>query len=83
MAIIISEKYQGIANAVINNLGRGATALHSRGVYRNVEREVILTVVSVKEVEFLKEQIKAIDPEAFVVISNVYEIVGRGFRTRI
>lgn len=83
MAIIISDKYQDISNAILYELGRGATALSSRGVYRNVEREVILTVVSVKEVEYLKEKVKEIDPEAFVVISNAYEIVGRGFRTRV
>lgn len=83
MAIIISDKYQDISNAILYELGRGATALRSRGVYRNIEREVILTVVSVKEVEYLKEKVKEIDPEAFVVISNAYEIVGRGFRTRV
>ncbi|MGQ9819837.1 MAG: YitT family protein [Candidatus Kapaibacteriales bacterium] len=83
MAIIIADKYQEIVDSILNDLGRGATALRSRGVYRNVEREVILTVVSVKEVEYLKEKVRQKDPDAFVVISNVYEIVGRGFRTRV
>lgn len=58
MAIIISDRYDEISKSILFDLGRGATALRSRGVYRNVEREVILTVVSVKEIEHLKEKIK-------------------------
>ncbi len=83
MAFIISDKYQEIGDAILNELGRGATGFKTRGLYRNVERELVMTVVSVKEVEALKDKIKSIDPDAFVVISNVYEIVGKGFRTRL
>lgn len=53
---IITDKYQDILNAVLYELGRGATVLRLRGVYRDIEREVILTVASVKEVEYLKEK---------------------------
>lgn len=54
MAIIIFDKYQAISNAILYELDRDATALNSNGVYRNVEQEIILTVVLVKEVEHLK-----------------------------
>jgi len=82
MAYIISDKYPEIADEIVHTLGRGATAYKTRGVYRNVEREVIMTVVSNKEITKLIDMVKTIDPSAFVVISNVHEVLGEGFRSR-
>jgi uncharacterized membrane-anchored protein YitT (DUF2179 family) len=83
MATIISEKSEEIAKTIIHDFSRGATALKSRGLYKNIEREVIVTVVTLKEVGRLTETIKKIDPDAFVVIHNVHEVLGEGFRRRI
>jgi uncharacterized membrane-anchored protein YitT (DUF2179 family) len=80
---IISDKYLEIENAIENVLSRGATALKSRGLYKNVDREVIVTIVTLKELSRLQELIEEIDPDAFVVINNVHEVLGNGFRRRI
>jgi len=80
---IISEKSDAIAQMIMNDLSRGATALKSRGLYRNVDREVIFTVVPLKELTELTDQIRQIDPDAFVIINNVHEVLGEGFRRRI
>ncbi len=82
-AYIISDKYKEISLAIKNDLSRGSTALQSRGVYRNIEREVIFTVVPLKELSTLIELVKDIDPNAFVIINNVHEVLGEGFRRRI
>jgi uncharacterized membrane-anchored protein YitT (DUF2179 family) len=81
-AYIISDKYEEISNAIMNKMSRGATAIKTRGIYRNIEREVIMTVVTNKEVPQLTDTIKEIDPDAFMIINNVHEVVGRGFRRR-
>jgi uncharacterized membrane-anchored protein YitT (DUF2179 family) len=80
---IISDKYQEIAEKIMLNMSRGATAIKSRGLYRNVEREVIVTVVTLKELGTLTDMIKEIDPDAFVIINNIHEVLGEGFRRRI
>ncbi len=80
---IISDKYLEIEEAIQNTLSRGATALKSRGLYKNVDREVIVTIVTLKELTQLQQLIKDIDPDAFVVINNVHEVLGNGFRRRI
>ncbi len=80
---INSLKYQEIADAIMNDLSRGATAYKTRGLYRNEEREVIATVVTYKELGKLIEIIRNIDEDAFVTISNVHEVLGEGFRRRI
>ncbi len=79
---IISEKNKEISQAIIENLSRGATAFMSHGLYKNIEREVIMTVVTLKELAKLTELIKEIDPDAFVIVNNVHEVLGQGFRRR-
>ena len=44
-AYIISDKHKEIGEAIMNRLSRGATALKARGIYKNIEREIIVTVV--------------------------------------
>lgn len=82
-AYIISDKNEEIAQAIMNDLSRGATAIKARGLYLNVDREVIVTVVTLKELGKLLSIIKKIDPKAFVTIHNVHEVMGEGFRRRI
>jgi uncharacterized membrane-anchored protein YitT (DUF2179 family) len=83
MVYIISDKYEEISKAIMHDLSRGATALKTRGLYKNVEREVLTTVVTMKELGKLQDIIKEIDPDAFVIINNVHEVLGNGFRRRI
>lgn len=82
-AYIISDKSDEVAKAIIAGLSRGATALQARGLYKNIEREVIMTVVTRKEITLLTEMIEEIDPDAFIIISEVHEVLGKGFRRRI
>jgi len=67
----------------MQSFSRGATAMKSRGLYMDIEREVIFTVVTRREVNILTDMINEIDPKAFVIISNVHEVLGEGFRRRI
>ncbi len=82
-AYIISDKHKEIGEAIMNNLSRGATALKARGLYKNIDREIIVTVVTLKELGTLTNMIREIDPNAFVTVNNVHEVLGEGFRMRI
>lgn len=83
MVYIISDKHKEIGDMIMNDLSRGATAIKSRGLYRDVDREVLFTIVTRREVSKLTEKIKAVDSDAFVIVSNVHEVLGEGFRKRI
>lgn len=82
-AYIISDKFNEISEKILHDLGRGVTAVNTRGAFRNVEREMLLTVVPLREVSRLVDLVKEIDPHAFVIIYNVHEVLGEGFRRRI
>ncbi len=80
---IISDKYNEIARELMEKTSRGATAIKSRGLYKNVEREVIVSIVTLKELGTVTDLVKEIDPDAFMIINNVHEVRGEGFRRRI
>jgi len=82
-AYIISDKHKEIAEVVMKEFSRGATALKARGLYKNVDREILVAVVAIRELSKLTNTIKRIDPNAFVTVHNVHEVLGEGFRRRI
>jgi len=77
---IISKMDQVIINAIINKLERGATILKGSGAYTGKEKNVLYVVISKHELLQLKKIIKEIDPKAFIIVNNVYEVLGEGFR---
>ena len=79
---IISDKNAEIGSEIMNKLSRGATVLHSRGLYRNIEREMLYTVIAPREIAFLYDLVGRIDKDAFVIVSNVHEVMGEGFKRR-
>ncbi len=81
-AFIISEKQEDIIRMITLDMDRGATALAAKGVYTNHSRDVIYTVLSKKEIVNLVDKVKAIDPDAFIIVNNVHEVLGEGFRPR-
>lgn len=79
-AIIISTQADAIRSAIIADLQRGVTMLTGRGGYTEAGVDVLYCVVSRGEVTGLKRLVNAIDPKAFVVISEASEVLGEGFR---
>lgn len=75
-AIIISEDSEIIAEKVMARLGRGVTILSGKGGYSGEERNVLYLVITRLEVVKLKVIIDEIDPNAFVTISGVHEVMG-------
>ena len=82
MALIITDKSNEVAVAITDKLSRGATAIKARGIYKNTDREIIMTVITLKEVEVLNEIVKEIDPSAFMITNTIHEVAGYGFRKR-
>ncbi|MCK4537317.1 MAG: YitT family protein [Candidatus Krumholzibacteria bacterium] len=81
-AFIISDKHEEIAEEIMEGMGRGATAFHGKGLYRGVERDILFTVVNRRETYRLVDRVRKIDPNAFVIINRVHEVLGEGFMAR-
>ncbi|MEW6172379.1 MAG: YitT family protein [Bacillota bacterium] len=78
--LIVSEKYSEIAKIVLTELDRGVTLWKGTGAYTGEDRTLLLSVVSRSEVTRLKEVVYRIDPRAFIVLADVHEVLGEGFK---
>lgn len=78
-ATIISDHSEEIANRVHRELERGTTLLPGIGGYTGTARRVVYTVVSRDEVIRLHQIVKEVDPNAFVVVNEVHDVLGEGF----
>jgi uncharacterized membrane-anchored protein YitT (DUF2179 family) len=83
LVFITSTRTDEIADYILHGLDRSGTALRSRSLYLNREGEIILTVIHRKQLADLRASIKRIDPEAFVVINDTYDVLGRGFKSHL
>lgn len=79
MSYIISDKNDEIASKIINELGRGVTRISVSGGYSGEKREMLVCVTSKKEIVRLKETAASVDKGAFVIVSDVREVFGKGF----
>lgn len=79
---IISPKFEKIAEEILSEMDRGVTLLNARGGYLKNEHSVVLSVVSNRELPKIEKLVRALDPDAFMIVSRVSEVWGRGFSTK-
>lgn len=81
MALVVSDKSEEISRQIIDQLDRGATLLAGKGAYSGQERYVVMSAVRKNEFHKLKKLVCEIDPSAFIIVAEVGEIMGEGFRS--
>jgi hypothetical protein len=79
LALVVAANPQAIADRIIREMKRGATALHGRGMFLKQERDVLLVALTVTEVEQLKVIVREEDDHAFISLIPAREVVGEGF----
>ena len=77
---IISPKYEEIAGQISASINRGSTGLFSKGMYTDQEKLTLLCVGSRTEAYEMQSIAKDIDKEAFIIIINAREVIGKGFK---
>lgn len=76
---IISSRAQDISAAILSRVDRGVTLLHGEGGYTHAPAEIVLSVISSRELVKLQRLVQEIDPQCFMIVSKVTEVHGRGF----
>ncbi|MGX7111596.1 YitT family protein [Gemella cuniculi] len=77
--MIMSPKIEEITQKVYTDMDRGLTFIKGQGSYSRKDMNIGYCVVSRSEVARLKSLVYAVDPNAFVTISDVHDIIGQGF----
>lgn len=78
---VICAKPQPICDFIKNELHRGATIVLAQGAFSGSDKYIILTVLNRVEAVKLRNFIKENAPDAFLLISNTSEIIGKGFHS--
>ena len=79
---IVTERYEEINQAIARDLDRGVTLFRSRTGHLKRDGYVVMSVVNNRELVQLNQLIQKIDPQAFIVIHQVNEVRGRGFKKK-
>ena len=77
--MIVSPKYQEINDMIHSSIDRGTTYLKIKTGFLNNDQQMVMTVVQSRELKRVEKLVHEIDPTAFMVISKVKEVKGRGF----
>lgn len=78
-AEIVSSRHEEIRSAITGRMDRGCTMYQAQTGFLKIDQPVVMTVVSRRELVHLNQLVMEIDPKAFMVISDVNEVRGRGF----
>ena len=78
-AMIVTENYEAVASAIVEELNRSSTIIPAKGGYTKEERNILFCVVMRSEVALLKEIVQRADPKAFMVVGHANEALGEGF----
>lgn len=80
MIFIISNKYKEIANEITKEALRGVTGIYSKGMYTDERRMMLMCIASRREIMEIKQIANNVDKKSFIVITNVREVYGKGFK---
>ena len=80
VALIISDQFSAIIQAIEEKLDRGVTILDGHGGYSGAPKQVLLCAIRRKQVPQLKDLVREIDPNAFVILQEAHQVLGEGFR---
>lgn len=81
VAYIISDHPEEIAKVIIDDLDRSVTYLSGEGGYSGARKKVILCAFKQREIVAIKETVRRVDPNAFMIVCAAHEVLGEGFRS--
>lgn len=82
-AFIISDYPQEISDAIITKINRSATGFYGKGMFKNSDKMILMCVIKGYEIAKLKKIVKANDENAFVILTDIKEVLGEGFKNNL
>jgi uncharacterized membrane-anchored protein YitT (DUF2179 family) len=79
---IVSPQWQKITQEIQEKIQRGVTIIEGRGAYTGREEQILYTVITFRELSRLKQLIRDVDPDAFVVVTSTLEVMGHRIGTQ-
>ena len=74
---IISPQWNEISREIMDKIQRGVTIMKGQGAYTGKDEQILYTVITFRELPRLKQLIRGVDPDAFVVVTDTLEVMGQ------
>ncbi len=81
LVYIISDKNAQITKAILNKLDIGVTFINGKGAYSNVRKDIIMCAMKKQRLPQVRELVRSMDTQAFLIVTSATEIVGQGFKS--
>lgn len=81
LLFILTERHEAIRAFILDRLERGGTYIKASGMYTGADKEMVFVVVSRREVSLIRDRVREVDPEAFMIVVDAHETLGEGFKT--
>ena len=78
-ALIFTKKYEEMADAIAYDMKRGVTVMPAKGWFTKEDTYVVMVVTRKNDLNLLLRYVKSIDPDAFLSVSSVMGVYGKGF----
>ena len=77
VVLVISSQWEALSREIMENIQRGVTVIDAKGAYSGQNVRMLYCVIALQELSRLKEVVRRIDPEGFVVVMDTLEVMGR------
>lgn len=77
---IITPSASELAHVINKDMDRGATIMQGIGSYTREQKDILYVIVSKHQLLRLKNLVRQFDPKAFIIVNDVYEVLGEGFK---
>ena len=78
---VVCDHPQPVCDFIVHTLKRSATVCHAQGAFSGKDKYIVFTALNRPQAVRLRNYIKETQPEAFILISNTSEIIGKGFHS--
>jgi uncharacterized membrane-anchored protein YitT (DUF2179 family) len=83
VAYIFTDRYEAVADALMQDMKRGVTLIDGQGWYTKESKKIIFCVVKKNEIFDLKTLVRRMDENAFMILSEATETIGKGFKAGV
>ena len=80
VAYIITDQTEAVLGALVHQLERGVTILHGQGGWSGEEKQILMCAFKQRQIVAVKQAVKELDPDAFLIVCDAHEVLGLGFR---
>lgn len=80
--MVVTKHHELVGKGIIGELGRGVTYLSGEGAYTGDKRKIVYCIISLNQLAKIKQIVLDIDPKAFITVSDVAEVTGKGFNKK-